>query len=70
MKHLKRKGLHSHVVDEIGRRIISGELPAGKPLPSEADLCLMLGISRTALREALRVLGAKGLVDAVQSVEQ
>jgi DNA-binding FadR family transcriptional regulator len=62
MKNLERRGLHSHVVDEIGRRIISEELPAGKPLPSEADLCSTLGISRTALREALRVLAAKGLV--------
>jgi DNA-binding FadR family transcriptional regulator len=66
MKHLARKGLHGHVVDEIGKRIVSGELAAGKPLPSEADLCKTLGISRTALREALRVLGAKGLVEARQ----
>jgi DNA-binding FadR family transcriptional regulator len=64
MRNLERKGLHSQVVDEIGRRIISGELAAGKPLPSEAELCSTLGVSRTALREALRVLAAKGLVQA------
>jgi DNA-binding FadR family transcriptional regulator len=63
MKNLERKGLHGHVVDEIGRRIVSGELAAGEPLPSEAELCTTLGVSRTALREALRVLAAKGLVE-------
>ncbi|MGX6447024.1 FadR/GntR family transcriptional regulator [Patulibacter sp. S7RM1-6] len=57
------RGLHGQVVEELGRRIVAGELPEGVPfeLPAlEADL----GVSRTALREALKVLGAKGLVDA------
>jgi DNA-binding FadR family transcriptional regulator len=64
MKNLERKGLHNHIIEEIGRRIISGELAAGEPLPSESELYTTLGISRTALREALRVLAAKGLVEA------
>jgi len=64
MKKLERRGLHEHVIDEIGRRIVAGEFPSGKALPSEAELCGMLGVSRTVLREALRVLSAKGLVDA------
>jgi GntR family galactonate operon transcriptional repressor len=63
MDRIGRRGLHDHVVREIGRRIVSGELPSGKPLPSEAALVETLGVSRTALREALRVLGAKGLVE-------
>jgi len=64
MMSLRRKSLHEHIVSEIGKRIVSGEFPAGEPLPSESVLYAELGISRTALREALRVLGAKGLVDA------
>jgi len=63
MRKLKARGLHEHVIEEIGMRIVSGEFPAGKPLPGEAQLCEMLGVSRTALREALRVLASKGLVE-------
>jgi DNA-binding FadR family transcriptional regulator len=68
VKRLKARGLHEHVIDEIGRRIVSHELAPGKPLPSEADLCGMLGVSRTALREALRVLAAKGLVEPKRKI--
>lgn len=64
MENVKKHGLHEHVIREIGRRIISGELPSGEALPSEAQLLESLGVSRTALREALRVLSAKGLVEA------
>jgi DNA-binding FadR family transcriptional regulator len=63
MNKVGKHGLHEHVIQEIGRRIVSEELPPGKPLPSEAILVESLGVSRTALREALRVLGAKGLVE-------
>ena len=68
MKKLKARALHDHVIEEIGRRIISGELPPGQPLPTEAELCAALGVSRTALREALRVLAAKGLVEPKRKV--
>jgi len=68
MKKLKIRGLHGHVIDEIGKRIVSGEFAAGTALPGEMQLCELLGISRTALREALRVLSSKGLVKAKQKV--
>ena len=68
MKRLEHRGLHENVVDEIGQRIISGELIPGKALPSEAELCGALGVSRTALREALRVLAAKGLIEARRKI--
>jgi DNA-binding FadR family transcriptional regulator len=60
--------LHEHVIEEIGRRIISGEFPSGKALPGETELCGALGVSRTALREALRVLASKGLVEPKRKV--
>jgi DNA-binding FadR family transcriptional regulator len=66
MEKVGRQGLHEHVIREIGRRIVGGELPPGKALPSEATMVESLGVSRTALREALRVLSAKGLVEARQ----
>lgn len=57
-----RRGLHRDAVDELGRRIVGGELPAGATLPNEADLGDELQVSRTVVREAVKVLAAKGLV--------
>ncbi len=68
MKKINYRGLRQHVVDEIGQRIVSGELKGGEPLPGEMQLCTTLGVSRTALREALRELAAKGMVDAKPKV--
>lgn len=58
------RNLHGLVVHELGRRIVGGAYPPGRPLPSEEDLCAQLAVSRTALREAVKVLAAKGLVDS------
>jgi len=51
------------VVDELGSRIVSGALAAGDLLPTEAELGAQLGISRPSLREGLRALALKGLVE-------
>jgi GntR family galactonate operon transcriptional repressor len=59
-----RRGLHGEVVYTIGRRIVSGELKPGDPLPPEDELTADFDASRTVLREAVRVLAAKGLVEA------
>jgi DNA-binding FadR family transcriptional regulator len=61
---VKRDSLHGRVVGAIGKSILSGEHPPGSVLPTEAVLCSTLGVSRTALREAMRVLAAKGLLTA------
>lgn len=58
-----RRGAHGETVYEIGRRIVSGELQTGDLLP-EGELIAELDISRTVLREAVKVLGVKGLVEA------
>ena len=68
MKRVESRGLHEGVIEEIGRRIISGEFAPGSTLPSEAELCEALAVSRTALREALRVLAAKGLLEAKRKI--
>ncbi|RYD84882.1 MAG: FadR family transcriptional regulator [Verrucomicrobiaceae bacterium] len=57
-------GLHRRVVEELGRKIVSGHLAAGVPLPVWDDLCDRLSVSRSVLREALRVLAEKGLLVA------
>jgi len=59
-----RRGLHGEVVHTIGLQIVSGELQPGDPLPPEDELTSDLSVSRTVLREAVRVLAAKGLVRA------
>jgi DNA-binding FadR family transcriptional regulator len=59
-----RRGLHRVVVDALGLRIVRGDLAAGQTLPPEADLSAELGVSRTVVREAIKVLAAKGLVES------
>lgn len=52
----------ARVVQGLGLAIVSGRFAQGGPLPTEAALCAAYGVSRTALREALKTLGAKGLL--------
>jgi DNA-binding FadR family transcriptional regulator len=56
--------LHGKVAHELGRRVVSGAYPAGALLPNEAQLCAELQVSRTLLREAVKVLAAKGLLES------
>jgi GntR family galactonate operon transcriptional repressor len=58
-----RRGLHGRIVDELGRRVVGGQWAAGSPLPNEDDLVAELGVSRTVVRESIKVLQAKGLVE-------
>lgn len=58
-----RKGLHHHVAARLGTQISTGQLRPGLVLPNENVLCEELGVSRTALREAIKVLDSKGLVE-------
>jgi GntR family galactonate operon transcriptional repressor len=60
-----RRGLHGQLVDSVGRAIVAGHYAPGEPL-DVAALQAERDVSKTALREALRVLGGKGLVDARQ----
>jgi GntR family transcriptional regulator, galactonate operon transcriptional repressor len=57
------RGLHGKVVDELGQAIVSGRRAPDEILDA-AELEASFGVSRTVVREALRVLAAKGLVDA------
>jgi GntR family galactonate operon transcriptional repressor len=62
------RGIHGRVVGSIGEGIIKGRYPPGSLLPREPELIAKFGVSRTALREALKVLAAKGLVETRQRV--
>lgn len=50
------------LADELRRQILNGDLPEGTALPVERDLAVSSGLSRTAVREALRILEIEGLV--------
>lgn len=54
---------HAHVVDALGMRILLGQAQPGTNLPVEQDLADQLGVSRGALREAVKTLVAKGLLE-------
>ncbi len=56
--------LHSRVADQLGLAIVRGDFKPGQTLPAEQQLCEMLGVSRTAMREAVRSLAAKGLINS------
>jgi DNA-binding GntR family transcriptional regulator len=56
-----RRTLHYHVLERLRQMIFDGELPAGSKV-RENDLCERFGVSRTPMREALKVLANEGLV--------
>ena len=59
------RGLHGQVVEQMGLRIVGGAYPTGAPLFSE-QLEREFDVSKTVVREALKVLAAKGLVESRQ----
>lgn len=60
---IPRRSLHDEVVERLGRNIVSGAVGEGATLPNEADLAGDLGVSRNVLREAVKVLVSKGMLD-------
>ncbi|AHG21902.1 GntR family transcriptional regulator [Chania multitudinisentens RB-25] len=58
------RGLNLQIARDIARKILSGSLRQGDILPSETELCEQFGVSRTALREALKSLSSKGLLES------
>ncbi len=58
------RNYHAYVINEIGHGIVSGAYPVGSLLASDAVMMEQYGVSRTVLREAVRTIEAKGLVEA------
>ena len=54
----------ARVVDDLGLAIVSGRQQPGSLLPGDSELIERYGVSRTVLREALKTLSAKGLLQA------
>jgi len=60
------RALHERIIDELGREIVSGGLKPGDRLASDQELIERFEASRTAIREAMKVLSTKGLIEARQ----
>src|SRR5688572_20811533 len=58
-----KDGLVDRVVQSIEGQILGGRLTPGTMLPPERELATRLSVSRTVLREAVRTLVAKGLLE-------
>lgn len=55
--------LYEKIVEQIEGSILSGQLNPGDKLPSETELARQFGVSRTAVREAIKALSHKGLIE-------
>src|SRR6266849_10188215 len=61
---VKTSRLYEQIVQQVEDSILKGQLKPGDQLPAERDLAQRLGVSRTAVREAVKTLREKGLVEA------
>src|SRR5580693_4063082 len=61
---VKTSRLYEQIVQQVEASILKGQLKPGDQLPAERDLAQRFGVSRTAVREAVKTLREKGLVKA------
>lgn len=64
MREIQRISIADMVVESIREMIETEEYKVGEKLPVEAELCKMLGVSRTSVREAISVLRAQGYIES------
>jgi GntR family transcriptional regulator, transcriptional repressor for pyruvate dehydrogenase complex len=63
-KLVRTSRLYEQIVHQIEESIVAGRLKPGDQLPPERELAQQCGVSRTAVREAIKALCEKGLVEA------
>ncbi|MCO4317619.1 FadR family transcriptional regulator [Phyllobacterium sp. 21LDTY02-6] len=66
MQSVNRTNLADAAIDNIRAEIVSRRWKVGERIPNETELAAMLGVSRGPVREAVRVLAAKGLLETRQ----
>jgi DNA-binding FadR family transcriptional regulator len=66
LQQVSRQSVPGAVFDQVVVDVLSGEMQPGQALPSERRLAELLGVSRPAVREALKRLSAAGLVEVRQ----
>lgn len=59
-----KRNLFAHVADELGSRIVRGDIRPGGAFPIEAELSQQFGASRSVIREVVKSLAAKGLLES------
>lgn len=63
-----RATFQEQVLEALGRDICSGKIRPGQLLPPEPELCSRFGFSRIVIREAIKSLAAKGLIEVTRRV--
>lgn len=58
----RNSNLSQRMTQALGRQIVCGVYDRNESLPTEAELCEQFGVSRSAVREAVKMLSAKGLI--------
>jgi len=64
MYSTKRRNITQQLVHDLGSAILGGQYKVGESLPTEASIGKRFEVSRTATREAIKILGAKGLISS------
>lgn len=70
LQPVQRRSVPEEVVEQIIADVLSGEMKPGDVLPSERQLAELLGVSRPAVREALRGVLAAGLIEVRQGMRR
>lgn len=65
---IQRKTLAQEVADRLAEGIISNEFAVGDKLPTEPELMKIYGVGRSSIREAIKILSIKGVLDVQQGV--
>ena len=63
METIKKRNLSEEVAHQLLTSIVDGKLKAGEKLPSEAELCKVFGVSRTAVREGIKALAGISILN-------
>lgn len=62
-KRVQYSRLYEQVIEQIEKQISEGKLKLGDRLPSERELTTKMGVSRSTLREAFRILESQGIIE-------
>ena len=63
MEKIAKVSIHASVLHELEKYIVDENLQPGDKLPPQQTMCEMLGVSRTSLREALKMLEARNIIE-------
>ncbi len=65
MERIEKTSVQTFIMNSIKSHIERNNLKAGDKLPAQAEMCEMLGVSRTSLREVLKALEARNVIEIV-----